>query len=153
MQGIHCRTHIPGTYYIYPPPPPLLSLSLSVLILLRGRPCHLCLLGVHETPGTQCAVVARNLLMLTEIIEQSESITIWHLRCISLSLSLRHSLSSEVINYVHTKGCIGFCIRNIKLSVDQPPLDLVEIFATIFCCLKDSSDMSQVCAVPCLHLI
>ena len=66
---------------------------------------------------------------------------------LSLSQSVffaRHSLSSEVINYVHTKGCIGFCIRNIKLSVDQPPLDLVEIFATIFCCLKDSSDMSQV---------
>ena len=56
----------------------------------------------------------------------------------------RHSLTNEVINYVHTKGCIGFCIRNIKLSIDKPPLDLVEIFATIFCCLKDSSDISQV---------
>ena len=38
--------------------------------------------GVHETPGARCAMVARNLLVLTEIIEQSESITIWHLRCI-----------------------------------------------------------------------
>ena len=38
--------------------------------------------GVHETPGAQRAMVARKLLMLTEIIEQSESITIWHLRCI-----------------------------------------------------------------------
>ena len=56
----------------------------------------------------------------------------------------RHSLSNEVIHFVHTKGCVGFCIRNIQLSVDQPPLDLVEIFATIFCCLKDSSDISQV---------
>ena len=63
---------------------------------------------------------------------------------LSSSTMCRHSLSSEVIHFVHTKGCIGFCIRNIQLSVDQPPLDLVEIFATIFCCLKDSSDMSQV---------
>ena len=72
-------------------------------------------------------------------------ITVCLFRPVSQSVFFaRHSLSSEVINYVHTKGCIGFCIRNIKLSVDQPPLDLVEIFATIFCCLKDSSDMSQV---------
>ena len=59
----------------------------------------------------------------------------------------RHSLSNEVLNYVHTKGCVGFCIRNIRLSIDQSPLDLVEIFATIFCCLKDSTDISQVCIV------
>ena len=46
--------------------------------------------GVHETPGARCAMVTRYLLMLeghlgdviTEIIEQSESVTIWHLRCI-----------------------------------------------------------------------
>ena len=32
--------------------------------------------GVHETPGAQCAMVPRNLLVLTEIIERSESIGI-----------------------------------------------------------------------------
>ena len=42
--------------------------------------------GVHETPGAQRAMVARNLLMLTEIIEQS----------VSLSLSLSLSLSDLV---------------------------------------------------------
>ena len=41
--------------------------------------------GVHETPGAQRAMVARNLLMLTEIIEQSKSITIWHLLTLTLS--------------------------------------------------------------------
>ena len=77
---------------------------------------------------------------------------------LSLSSS-RHSLNNEVIHFVHTKGCVGFCIRNIQLSVDQPPLDLVEIFATIFCCLKDSSDISQVFAtlqldelLICIHV-
>ncbi len=59
-------------------------------------------------------------------------------------LVYRRSLTGEVISFVHNKGCIGFCVRNIKLAVDQPPLELVEIFATIFCCLKDSSDFSQV---------
>ena len=57
----------------------------------------------------------------------------------------RHNLTGDVVTFIHSKGCIGFCIRNIKLAVDQPPLELVEIFATIFCCLKDSSDFSQVC--------
>ena len=33
----------------------------------------------------------------------------------------------NVIHYIHQKGCIGFCIRNLKLAVKQPPLELVEI--------------------------
>ena len=64
-----------------------LSFSLSLSLSLSSNPLTRAALppvptGVHETPGTQHAMVARNLLMLTEIIKQSESITIWHLRCI-----------------------------------------------------------------------
>ena len=61
-----------------------LSLSLSLSLFsssYEGGPAT-CAYWVHKTPGAQCAMVSRNLLMLTEIIEQSENITIWHLRCI-----------------------------------------------------------------------
>ena len=51
--------------------------------------------------------------------------------------------TANVIHYIHQKGCIGFCIRNLKLAVKQPPLELVEIMVAITCCLKDSADFSQ----------
>ena len=57
---------------------------------------------------------------------------------------IRYSLSGEVIEYIHKKGCIMFCMRNIQKAIDQPPLDVVESIATIFSCLKDSADISQV---------
>ena len=38
-----------------------------------------------------------------------------------------------------------FCMRNIQKAIDQPPLDVVESIATIFSCLKDLADISQVC--------
>ena len=56
----------------------------------------------------------------------------------------RHSLSSEVIDFIHRKGCIMFWMRNTKQTIDQPPLDVVESIATIFSCLKDSTEISQV---------
>ena len=60
-------------------------------------------------------------------------------------MHFRYSLSGEVIEYIHKKGCIMFCMRNIQKAIDQPPLDVVESIATIFSCLKDSADISQVC--------
>ena len=41
-----------------------------------------------------------------------------------------------------------FWMRNIQKCLDQSPLDVVESIATIFSCLKDSTDISQV-----LHLM
>ncbi len=59
--------------------------------------------------------------------------------------SHRHSLSGEVINFIHKTGCIMFSVRNIKTCTEtQPPLEVVEMFSTLFCCLKDSADFSQV---------
>ena len=57
----------------------------------------------------------------------------------------RYSLSGEVINFIHKTGCVMFSVRNIKGCAEtQPPLEVVEMFSTLFCCLKDSADFSQV---------
>ena len=39
------------------------------------------------------------------------------------------------------KGCISVCVENMQKALsDLSPLEIVEMFATIFCLLKDSSD-------------
>ena len=43
----------------------------------------------------------------------------------------------DVINFIHKKGCIGFCIRNINsFAKKHPPLDITEILVALTCCLK-----------------
>ena len=57
----------------------------------------------------------------------------------------RHSLSQPVISYLHNKGCMAMCIENMQrgAGTDIAPLEIVEMFVTIFCFLKDSSTVSQ----------
>ena len=57
----------------------------------------------------------------------------------------RHSLSQPVISYLHNKGCITLCIENMQRGAGQDisPLEVVEMFVSIFCFLKDSSTVSQ----------
>ena len=57
----------------------------------------------------------------------------------------RHSLSQPVISYLHNKGCMAMCIENMKRGAGSEiaPLEIVEMFVTIFCFLKDSSSVSQ----------
>ena len=57
----------------------------------------------------------------------------------------RHSLSQPVISYLHNKGCISLCIENMQKGAggDVTPLEIVEMFVSIFCFLKDSSSVSQ----------
>lgn len=40
------------------------------------------------------------------------------------------------------KRCVGVCMDNMQRMPDVAPLELVEMFATVFCFLKDSSDVS-----------
>ena len=35
------------------------------------------------------------------------------------------------------------CVENMQRAQDLSPLDLVEMFVTVFCFLKDSSEVSQ----------
>lgn len=48
-----------------------------------------------------------------------------------------------MIGYIHDKGCIGSCVRNLNLALKHPPLELAEILVTIICTLKDSSEFAQ----------
>lgn len=42
------------------------------------------------------------------------------------------------------KGCVSLCVENMqKASGDLLPLEVVEMFATVFCLLKDSADVTQ----------
>lgn len=41
------------------------------------------------------------------------------------------------------KGCVRRCIENMQRAQDLSPLELVEMFVTVFCFLKDSSEVSQ----------
>lgn len=42
------------------------------------------------------------------------------------------------------KGCIALCIENMQRIQELSPIELVEMFVTVFCFLKDSSEVSQV---------
>ena len=57
----------------------------------------------------------------------------------------RHSLSQPVISYLHNKTCMSMCIENMQrgAGTEIAPLEIVEMFVTIFCFLKDSSVVSQ----------
>lgn len=56
----------------------------------------------------------------------------------------RHGLTAIVLGYIHNKGCVSLCVENMqKASGDLLPLEVVEMFATVFCLLKDSADVTQ----------
>ncbi len=42
------------------------------------------------------------------------------------------------------KGCVALCIENMQRVQELSPLELVEMFVTVFCFLKDSSEVSQI---------
>lgn len=46
--------------------------------------------------------------------------------------------------YVTDKGCMALCVDNMRRVQELSPIELVEMFVTVFCFLKDSSDVSQV---------
>ncbi|XP_052816149.1 WD repeat and FYVE domain-containing protein 3-like isoform X4 [Mya arenaria] len=56
----------------------------------------------------------------------------------------RHGLTNSVTKYIHDKGCVRHCVENMQRAQDLSPLDLVEMFVTVFCFLKDSSEVSHV---------
>ncbi|XP_074647224.1 WD repeat and FYVE domain-containing protein 3-like [Tubulanus polymorphus] len=56
----------------------------------------------------------------------------------------RHGLTPNVVQYIHEKGCVVLCIDNMQRVQELSPLEIVEMFVTVFCFLKDSSEVSQV---------
>ncbi|XP_014604234.1 PREDICTED: WD repeat and FYVE domain-containing protein 3 isoform X1 [Polistes canadensis] len=55
----------------------------------------------------------------------------------------RHGLTQNVVTYIHNKGCISSCIENMQRVPELALLEVVEMFVTVFCFLKDSSEVSQ----------
>ncbi|XP_036321880.1 WD repeat and FYVE domain-containing protein 3 isoform X2 [Rhagoletis pomonella] len=56
----------------------------------------------------------------------------------------RHGLSDAVVSYIHSKGCMALCVDNMQRLSFGNPLEIVEMFVTVFCFLKDSSQVSQI---------
>ena len=48
-------------------------------------------------------------------------------------------LTQKIINYIERTNCISKCIDNMKKLKHFSPLEIVEMFVTLFCLLKDSS--------------
>lgn len=77
----------------------------------------------------------------------------------------RHSLSQPVVSYLHgkfhgklssknhvtdfisvsfvAKGCLSLSVENMQKNANVSPLETVEMFVTVFCFLKDSSQTTE----------
>ncbi|XP_040570676.1 WD repeat and FYVE domain-containing protein 3 isoform X2 [Lepeophtheirus salmonis] len=87
-----------------------------------------------------------DLLLLFAAVTSScpEHNAIWRKTASDILLAIsRHSLSQPVISTLHNKGCIALCVANMHASTDLKPLEIVEMFVTVFCFLKDSTETSQ----------
>lgn len=58
----------------------------------------------------------------------------------------RCSLSPAIVSYVHRRSCIPLCVRNMNKSLTEgvSPLELIEMFVTLSCFIKDASETSYV---------
>ncbi|GAB6019627.1 hypothetical protein CHUAL_001189 [Chamberlinius hualienensis] len=55
----------------------------------------------------------------------------------------RHCLSQNVVSYIHNKGCVALCLENMQRIPELSPLEIVEMLVTVFCFLKDSTEVAQ----------
>lgn len=46
--------------------------------------------------------------------------------------------------FVIDKGCMSLCVDNMQRSSQLQPLEVVEMVVSVFCFLKDSSEVSQI---------
>ncbi|UYV62149.1 WDFY3 [Cordylochernes scorpioides] len=71
--------------------------------------------------------------------------TVWRKSAAEVLMTLsRHGLTSNVVSYIHNKSCMALCVENMQRIQELSPLEIVEMFVTVFCFLKDSSEVSQV---------
>ncbi|XP_076326045.1 WD repeat and FYVE domain containing 3 bchs isoform X2 [Tachypleus tridentatus] len=70
--------------------------------------------------------------------------TVWRKSSSEVLMTIsRHGLTDTVVSYIHSKGCVAQCVENMQRVQELSPLEIVEMFVTIFCFLKDSSEVSQ----------
>ena len=71
--------------------------------------------------------------------------TVWRKSAGEVLVTLsRHGLTSNVVKYIHDKGCVRHCVENMQRIQELSPIEQVEMFVTVFCFLKDSSEVSQI---------
>ena len=54
----------------------------------------------------------------------------------------RHALTPDVVSHIHNHACIALCIRNMQFNKETSPLEIVEMFVSVYSCLKDSSELT-----------
>lgn len=70
--------------------------------------------------------------------------TVWRKSAAEVLMTLsRHGLTQPVVSYIHNKECVSLCVENMQRVQELSPLEIVEMFVTVFCFLKDSSEVSQ----------
>ncbi|XP_044762510.1 WD repeat and FYVE domain-containing protein 3 [Coccinella septempunctata] len=100
----------------------------------------------HKIPAEELARKDDLTLLFSAITSWCPSYnTMWRKSAAEVLMTLsRHGLTPPVVGYIHSKGCVALCIDNMKRVPELAPLEIVEMFVTIFCFLKDSSDVSSV---------
>ncbi|XP_046865023.1 WD repeat and FYVE domain-containing protein 3-like isoform X2 [Xenia sp. Carnegie-2017] len=64
--------------------------------------------------------------------------------CEVLTTITRSGLQLDVCKYIHAKSCISHCISSMRRIQTENPLDLVEMFVTLFCILRDSTTITSI---------
>ncbi|XP_019753468.2 WD repeat and FYVE domain-containing protein 3 isoform X1 [Dendroctonus ponderosae] len=99
----------------------------------------------HRIPAEELAKKDDLTLLFSAITSVCPSYNVmWRKSAAEVLMTLsRHGLTPPVVGYIHNKSCVALCIDNMKKVPELAPLELVEMFVTVFCFLKDSSDVSS----------
>nr|XP_008195320.1 PREDICTED: WD repeat and FYVE domain-containing protein 3 isoform X2 [Tribolium castaneum] len=99
----------------------------------------------HRIPAEELARKDDLTLLFSAITSWCPSHNVmWRKSAAEVLMTLsRHGLTPPVVGYIHSKGCVALCIENMKRVPELAPLELVEMFVTVFCFLKDSSEVSS----------
>nr|XP_018916724.1 PREDICTED: WD repeat and FYVE domain-containing protein 3 [Bemisia tabaci] len=99
----------------------------------------------HAAPAEELSRKDDLMLLFSAITSSCPSYNVlWRKSAAEVLMTIsRHGLTQPVVAYIHSKGCMALCIENMQRGQDLTPLDIVEMFVTVFCFLKDSSEVSQ----------
>ena len=53
------------------------------------------------------------------------------------------NLFKKIYILLPAKGCLSLCLENMNKNSNASPLETVEMFVTVFCFLKDSSQSTE----------
>ncbi|XP_053688917.1 WD repeat and FYVE domain-containing protein 3 isoform X2 [Sabethes cyaneus] len=99
----------------------------------------------HPYPAEELARMDDLPLLFSAVTSHCPSYNvIWRKSAAEILMTLsRHGLTTFVVRYLHEKGCVSLCVDNMQRSSQLQPLEVVEMVVSVFCFLKDSSEVSQ----------